>query len=174
MSWSPLRRNVTKTQMYLGLSGEMQLVAVSSVISCIILTSSSHSLTHWLPDLLCPAGTIPNAETPANQASCGKLPDKEINEEPATGGCSCPPGYIFDHISCVEPTQCGCTDQDGVYRKVCISLPAGKWFFLGMLKDSGRVLLIPGEWEVAVLWLFIVAFVWIWRDYPHHSESMCR
>ncbi|ELU04620.1 hypothetical protein CAPTEDRAFT_222920 [Capitella teleta] len=68
--------------------------------------------------MVCPVGTIMNAEAPADPPSCGHTSNNIINDEQSTRGCTCPPGQVFDHMTCVEKSDCGCTDHDGVYRKV--------------------------------------------------------
>ena len=71
--------------------------------------------------LNCPGGTVYDPCASPCQPSCGDSND-ETNCTDATciETCRCPDGQILDGDRCVDPSQCGCFLDSGLYYPVSV------------------------------------------------------
>ncbi|XP_056156221.1 zonadhesin, like [Lampris incognitus] len=83
----------------------------------------------WRNDTFCPLKCPPGSHyTPCGpacpQPTCQNPSGSNAScNQPCVEGCVCNPGLILSGDKCVPPSECGCTDVDGIYR------PAGDTWF---------------------------------------------
>ena len=83
------------------------------------------TLVFVVSDLNCPEGTIYDPCTTPCPASCGSQPVSDCSDATCVEACRCPDGQLLDRGRCVEPEDCGCTLENGMYYPVRDNL-AGK------------------------------------------------
>ena len=72
----------------------------------------------FVSDLNCTEGAIYNPCTSPCPQSCGSQAVSDCSDATCVEACRCPDGQLLDRGNCVEPEECGCTLENGIYLPV--------------------------------------------------------
>ncbi len=72
----------------------------------------------FVSDLECPGGTVYDPCASPCQPSCGNTTQDDCIGSACIETCRCPEGQLLDGDHCVDPSNCGCTLDNGMYFPV--------------------------------------------------------
>uniref|UniRef100_A0A665VAR4 TIL domain-containing protein n=1 Tax=Echeneis naucrates TaxID=173247 RepID=A0A665VAR4_ECHNA len=93
-------------------------------VDCLLIPVSVFTSLSVIAALTCPPNSSqyipcgPACPQPSCQDPAG--PGGSCNQ-PCVDGCFCNPGLVLSGDKCVQLSECGCTNEDGKYRPVCLT-----------------------------------------------------